>query len=274
MRRIFALPVLLLCTVLPSAGQEVVSSPSISGSSISATLSVPGGYSADLTLSFEDVDGLSLSSVGLSVHLIDPSDTALLARLPASVVPGLPLLVRIEPPSAEPLSFRGIATVELHTHDLQYTAGTPLRLFSAPLGGAFKDVTSEMGAGSYRVRGTTGGFSEFLIVSDTRPLDQVIALKLDRLEALLEEHQGEMPGSVHDALENLLDAARAEYTAGATNAAIMEVDEFIELVVEHSATDIPNVWRSARDLENVAGHLRAHAMTLRFSLRLKRALGL
>jgi hypothetical protein len=135
-------------------------------------------------------------------------------------------------------------------------------------------MTAENGAGSYRTRGTTGGFSELLIVSDTRSLDPVIALKFDKLEELLEDYEGGMPGSVYDGLEEILEAAHADYTAGSLNGAIQEIDGFIELVEEHSGSDIPDVWRAARDLNNVAGYLRAGADTLRFSLRLKRALGL
>ena len=37
---------------------------------------------------------------------------------------------------------------------------------------------------------------------------------------------------------------------------------------DHSGSDIPEVWRAARDLDNVAGYLRAGADTLRFSLNL------
>jgi hypothetical protein len=274
MRRIPVLLTLVLCAALPAAGQGTVGTPTVSGNTISLNVSVLGGYDADLTLSFEDVQGLSLTNLGLSVHLISLTDSTLLARLPSSVVPALPLLLRIEPPATGTLSFEGIATLELHTHDLQYTAGTPLRVFSAPLNGAFKDITEDMGAGSYRARGTTGGFSEFLIVSDTRSLDPVIALKLDKLEDLLEEYEGDMPGSVYDDLEEILEDAHAAYTGGSTNQAIQEIDDFLELVEDRSGTDIPDVWRAARDLDNVAGYLRASAMTLRFSLRLKRALGL
>lgn len=274
MRRMPVLLILVLCAALPAAGQGTVGTPTISGNTISLNVSVLGGYDADLSLTFEDVQGLSLTNLGLSVHLISLTDTNLLARLPSSVVPALPLLLRIEPPTTGSLSFHGVATLELHTHDLQYTAGTPLRLFSAPLNGTFKDMTAENGAGSYRTRGTTGGFSEFLIVSDTRSLDPVIALKFDGLEDLLDEYEGDMPGSVYDDLEDLLEAAHASYTSGDTTDAIHEIDDFIELVEEHSGSDIPEVWRAARDLDNVAGYLRAGAMTLRFSLRLKKALGL
>jgi hypothetical protein len=274
MRRIPVLLALILCAALPAAGQGTVGTPTISGSSISLNVSVLGGYDADLTLSFEDVQGLTLSNLGLSVHLVSLTDSTLLARLPSSVVPALPLLLRIEPPATGTLSFEGIATLELHTEDLQFTAGTPLRLFSAPLNGTFKDITAENGAGSYRTRGTTGGFSEFLIVSDTRSLSSVIALKFDKLEDLLEEYEGDMPGSVYDDLEEILADAETAYAGGSTNQAIQEIDDFLELVEDRSGTDIPDVWRAARDLDNVAGYLRAGAETLRFSLRLKRALGL
>ena len=274
MRRIPVLLILVLCAALPAAGQGTVGTPTISGNTISLNVSVPGGYDADLTLSFEDAQGLTLTNLGLSVHLISLTDSTLLARLPSSVAPALPLLLRIEPPTTGTLSFHGVASLELHTEDLQFTAGTPLRLFSAPLNGTFKDITAEMGAGSYRTRGTTGGFSEFLIVSDTRSLDSVIALKFDKVEELLEEYEGDMPGSVYDDLEEILEDAHAAYTAGSTNQAIQEVDDFLELVEDHGGTDIPDVWRAARDLDNVAGYLRGAAMTLRFSLELKRALGL
>lgn len=274
MRRISVLLILALCAALPAAGQGTVGTPTISGNTISLNVSVTGGYDADLTLSFEDVQGLSLTNLGLSVHLISLTDSTLLARLPSSVVPALPLLLRIEPPATGTLSFEGVASLELHTEDLQFTAGTPLRLFSAPLNGTFKDITADMGAGSYRARGTTGGFSEFLIVSDTRSLASVIALKFDKVEELLEEYEGDMPGSVYDDLEEILEDAHTAYTGGSTNQAIQEIDDFLELVEDHSGTDIPDVWRAARDLDNVAGYLRGAAMTLRFSLELKRALGL
>lgn len=274
MRRISVLLILALCAALPAAGQGTVGTPTISGNTISLNVSVTGGYDADLTLSFEDVQGLSLTNLGLSVHLISLTDSTLLARLPSSVVPALPLLLRIEPPATGTLSFHGVASLELHTEDLQFTAGTPLRLFSAPLNGTFKDITADMGAGSYRARGTTGGFSEFLIVSDTRSLASVIALKFDKVEELLEEYEGDMPGSVYDDLEEILEDAHTAYTGGSTNQAIQEIDDFLELVEDHSGTDIPDVWRAARDLDNVAGYLRGAAMTLRFSLELKRALGL
>ena len=275
--RIPASFILALAMALPAyAILPGISSSSVSGNTVSLSIALPGSLGADVTLTFEDVTGLSLTNLGVSVHVINPLDPALLARLPGGSVPAaaFPVLLRIEPPSTGGLSFSGVASLRIHTHNLQYTATTPLRIFSAPLGGAFKDVTASMGSGSYRARSTTGGFSEFLIVSEGRTVDQVIVEKFDRLEALLEGYEGTMSSALYDDLEELLEAARAEYVQGDTLDAIQEVDEFIELVEDNSGgTGIPNVWRSARDLTNAAGYLRAGAMTLDFSLALKHSSG-
>lgn len=267
MRRIAALLVLVLCTALPAAGQGIINS-TINGSSISIEVSLPGGIGADVTLSFEQVTGLSLANLGVSAYLANPLSPSFRSRLPGSVLPILPLVLRIEPPASGGLTFTGVTEIDIHTHNLHFIPGTPLRFFSAPLGGKFEDVTAAMGSGSYRARATKGGFSEFLIVADLRSRSQVIAAKFDRLEDLLEGYEGSMPGSVYDELEDRLQAARADYTGGSSTAAIAEIDDFLETVEQHSGTDIPAVWRSARDVHNVAGYLRGAALTLRFSLGL------
>lgn len=271
MRRISALLVLLLCTALPAAGQGNVNS-TITGSSIEVTVSLPGGLGADVSLSFEEVTGLSLANLGLSAQVVNTLSPAFRARLPNSVLPVLPLLLRIEPPANGSLTFSGVTDIDIHTHNLLFAIGTPLRFFSAPLGGKFEDVTAAMGPGSYRARATKGGFSEFLIVADLRPRNQVIAAKFDRLDELLNQYQGSMSASVYADLEDRLEAAHADYIGGAAQAGIAELDGFLAVVEQHSGTDIPDVWRSARDLQNVAGYLRGAALTLRFSLGLKSTL--
>lgn len=269
MRRIIpALLALILCTALPAAGQRIIGS-SISGNSIEVSVALPGGIGADVTLSFEEVSGLSLANLGLSAHLANLLDPAFRSRLPTGVLPILPLIVRIEPPASSGLTFSGVTEIDIHTHNLHFIPGTPLRFFSAPLGGKFEDVTAAMGAGSYRARATKGGFSEFLIVVDLRSRNQAIHAKFNRLEELLEQYEGSMPGSVYDDLEDRLDDARADYAGGTSQAAIAEIDGFIAVVEQHSGTGIPDVWRAARDVQNVAGYLRGAALTLRFSLGLK-----
>jgi hypothetical protein len=265
---------LVLLAVLPAtAATQGIVSAVVNGNSVTATVSLPIGLGADVTLSFENVTGLSLSSLGVSAEVVSPTNPALLARLPSGSVPvGFPVLLRIEPPAAGGLSFRGITSLEIHTHNLQYAAGCPLRIYSAHAGEPFKDITVSMGAGSYRARGSEGGFSDFLIVSDTRPVDQVITAKFDGLEEELDEYAGSLPATLYDDLSARLAAARDDFAQGATAAAIQDIDGFLAVVQQHSGTDIPDVWRAARDVENVAGYLRASALTLRFSLSVKSGL--
>lgn len=270
MRRILAFLTLALAAALPAAGQGIVGA-TINGNEISVSISLPGGLGADLTIGFEEVTGLSLANLGISARVVNPFTPGFLSRLPSGGVLALPVVIRIEPPPAGGLEFKGVALLGLHTHNLAYSLGTPLRLFSAPLGGKFEDITAEIGPGSYRARSNKGGFSEFLIALDLRPINQVINGKFDRLEEMLEDYEDAMPGSVYDDLEARLAAARAAYVSGATLAAIQQIDGFLAAVEAHSGTEIPDVWRSARDVANVAGYLREGATTLRFSLERKRA---
>lgn len=281
MRKILSCLLLLLATALPAAGQlslppivQGITSWTVTDDLVQLVVSLPGGLGGDLSLIFEDALGLNLLSLGISARLVNPNDPALLARLPpGTAISGLPVILRIEPPPIGGLSFTGITTLAIHTHNLHYTAGCPLRLFSAPLGGPFRDITTSMGSGSYRVRGSSGGFSEFLIVSDLRPVDQVITDKLNRLEQMLDSYTALVPGSLYDDLEERLEEIRADYEQGAFSEAIQGVDGFIATVQQNAGTTIPNLWRSTRDVQNVAGYLRAGAMTLRFSLALKNGSG-
>jgi uncharacterized protein DUF6689 len=278
MKRIFAFLAIALAAALPAAaapGPGIAVAPLLglgSGNSLSVSL-----LGTDVTLSFEDVSGLNLLSLGLSVYLVNPLDPAFQARLPADTgLSALPVMLRIEPPAWGGLSFRGVASLDVHTHLLPWAPATPLRLFSAPLGGQFRDVTATMGPGSYRVRGITGGFSEFLIVLDLRSIDQVIATKMGALESMLEAYEGAMPGSIYDDLEDRLAAIEADIAGDDLDGAIAGIDDFLEEVEDHSGGTggIPNQWRAARDRQNVAGYLRGGAETLRFSVALKDSLGL
>ncbi len=112
-----------------------------------------------------------------------------------------------------------------------------------------------------------------MIAVDFRSSDVVIADKLDKLEELLEDYESSMPTGVYADLDTRLAAIRTDYLGGSLTAAITKVDAFIAEVAAHAGTDIPNVWRSTRDLQNVAGYLMAGADTLRFSLDRKRSLG-
>jgi hypothetical protein len=254
---------------LPAAGQGIAN-VTVNGSQVSITISLPLGLGADVTLGFENAVGLSLANLGISAQVVNPLDPNLLARLPGGTIPlTFPVLLRIEPPASGGLSFSGVVSLDIHTHNLQLTIPCPLRLFHAPIGGPFEDMTAGLGTGSYRARGTMGGFSEFLIALDLRSLTTVINAKLDALDHVLSDNADSMPADLYADLAARLATLRHDATQGSALTAISDVDNFTAVVVQHSGTDIPNVWRSSRDLVDVAGLLRADAATLRFSLGLK-----
>jgi hypothetical protein len=267
--------VALVCSLAatsPLWGQGIVD-PTVSGSTVTASIALSGGIGADLVLSFEGVSGLDLSTLGLSARLVDPNSLALLARLPAGglvgVPTGFPVLVSVRPTTTSALSFTGVYTLDLHTANLLYMPGTPLRLFAAHDGGAFHDITASMSSGSYRVRGTEGSFSDFLIVTDGRGSDTVIGEQLDRTQALLDDNSAAIASAVLAELDSTLATAQSQISAGAFGDAADTMDGFADLVQEHAGADIPNLWRANNSTVNVAGALRAAAATLELSLRIR-----
>lgn len=267
-----ALLMLILLAASTASGANSIVGVTVDGDVATARIELAGTLDADLTIEFENVVGLSATNLGLSAEIVSPADLLLLSRLPVlgggGITSGFPVLVRISPPTTGGLSFSGVVSVELYTHDLLYTVGTPLRLFSAPDGGAFRDITNSMGSGSYRVRGSKGQFSEFLIVADLRTTDTVIDTKFNRLRKLLDDYALKINTAAYTELDSLLTGARNQYDSGNTVAAIGQVEAFGEAVAARSGSDIPDIWRSAHDLDNIAGELRAAVGTLRFSLSL------
>lgn len=269
---------LMLLLPLPAAAEGLtdgILGVVVEGNELRAEIALPGGIGADLTLTFEQVVGLTEENVGLDASLVSPLDPNLLSRLTQAAVPAaFPVLIRIEPPADGGLSFSGPLSIALHTHNLPYLPGTLLRIYGAPLGEPFEDITDYVGSGSYRCRGRKGSFSEFLILTDLRPLSLTIREKLERLDVILEDHAALVDPAVHSQLETLAGQIRFAYETGDKKLAIARTDQFLGLVVANSGSAIPNVWRSSRDLVNVAGLLRAAGETLRFSLGLQSNLGL
>ena len=243
----------------------------VSGNEATGVIQLPGGVGADLTITFEEVEELNPAALQVSASLVGPLQLpALLARLGGggliSLPSAFPVLLQIEPSPSSQLSFTGTVAVSLHTHNLNLLPTLPLALHSAPLGGPFRQIIQSEGIGSYRAGGTGGGFSEFVIVLDLRPIDTVISGKFDAAEALLDDHAPSIPGAVLSQLEAALSQARTTYEAGATVTAIEQVTAFSDIVLAHSG-DIPDVWQANNpSVVNVAGLLRAAADTLRFSL--------
>jgi hypothetical protein len=245
------------------------SSVTITGNEVRGDVSLSATLTAELVLSFENAVGLNLQNLGMSAAVVDAADPALLARLPAvGLAAGFPVLVTVAPPANGGLSFSGVYSLSLHTHALEFTANCPLRLYTAHDGGNFEDMTETIGMGSYRVRGTGGSFSEFLIVSDLRPIAAVTSAKFDALENLLARYGDSIPDAVRGTLEDQLIAARVAYLSGSAVEAVRQLDLFVGTVRANSGSAIPDVWRASGDLVNIAGLLRSAASTLRFSINL------
>jgi hypothetical protein len=159
-------------------------------------------------------------------------------------------------------------TVDIHTHNLNYSADTPLRLFKAPVGGDFRDITDSTSSGSYRARGSTGKFSQFIIVADTRSHLINSQIKLAHLSDDLSAWQSLIDPVTYTLLSAKLSEMTTEFSSANYSTVNTKIAEFINLVNQSAGSNIPNIWRSSRDIDNVAGELVADANTLRYSVRL------
>lgn len=266
---------LALCLCAPLAlAQNLPVTVAVAGNVATVRIDLPTQQTlAEVILSFDDSLGLSPGSLGVSAQLVDLSSPALLGRLPNAGLnrldPSFPLMVTIEPPALGGLSFQRTVRVEVHTHALTYVAGSQLRLFKAPLNGSFRDITDEIAPGSVRARGTTGGFSQFLVLTDVRPSSEVVADKFDRLQSLI----AALPLSERGPLQMSADAAQSAVNQGQFGDALNSLDQLRERVASRAGTAIPSQWRATRDTDNQAGELLAATSTLAFSIGYQRDFG-
>jgi hypothetical protein len=245
----------------------------VSGNVATVRIGVVNNPIADLTLSFDDATGLSAASLGISAQLININDANLAARLPGGTQTGIPsdfpVMITVEPPSLGGLSQHRITHVEVHTHALVYQAGSSFRLFKAQIGGPFRDITESVLPGSVRTRGTTPGWSQFLIVADLRSSGAVIEGKFDYLHTQL----AALPASERSPLRALLDVAETAVADHRYADAAAALDSFSARVSARAGTFIPDLWRATRDTQNIAGELLAGANTLSFSIGYLRDFG-
>jgi hypothetical protein len=247
----------------------------VQASGDTATIEVKLGTEvlADLTLSFDDASGLSPSSLGVTAQLVSPTATSLLNRLPdgqlTQVPAALPLLVTIEPPANGGLSFDRSVRVEVHTHLLAYSTGSSFRLFKAPLGGAFRDITDEVAPGSVRARGTTGGFSQFLVLADVRETGDVVDTKV----AWLRDRIDDLPSAEQGAFDAYLDTVESSVASEDYANAIAALDLFRARAASRAGNQLDATWTPAGQSGNDAGELIAGAATLKFSVAYLRDFG-
>ena len=230
-------------------------------------------YTAEFELEFEEgnVDNLTPACLGLTADWLDASEIAniqgRMPRQPTQVIDAnFPIRVTVEPPAACGLAFNNQYEVTLETDDLVYQPESKYRLMKAPIGGDFRYVTGSVTQGSVRSRGSSGGFSEFVIIRDDAQgpteygsdcLSEYAALR-DRLD------QSTMSLSARRTLETDLDLSEAAYDTGNYAEAIALLANFDGHCADFGGEGLPNRWRSTRDLDNVEGDLVGHASTLRF----------
>lgn len=277
---------LLLSLLLPSLAAAQVT-VTVNGNVAHADISLVSGiqtFEGEVTITFEGPTDLSPQSLNLTAELVTPSSMS--GRLPSgtSVDPAFPVLITVEPVAIERifasgaelnetgdgnLRFVNAYDFEIHTHELVFVPNTPYRVFKAPLGGAFFDITADVTNGSVRGRGRSGGFSQFLMVKDTRP-ETVLGLPVIALGKLV-DLELRLVGAI------LTDVLRLELAGLLSNVnlalltlnyagAILQIDQFLLRVDQEAGTGIANVWRSERDLVNDAGDLDGLARSLRYSL--------
>jgi len=273
------LSVLLLCVAssmaMAQSTPESLSLPvtvSASGNHAEVVIGTTSQPLAEVLLDFQDATGLSPTSLGASAQLVSLTDLSLLLRLPDTLTTlpsALPLLITIEPPATGGLSFRNTGRLEIHTHALPYAVGSSLRVFKAPLGGAFRDVTDEIAQGSVRARTTYGGFSQFLILVDLRSTGAVIDEKIGWLRGKV----AALPLAERGAFDALLNQIDSAVDGGDYATAINAIDTFRTRAADRAGQFIPNEWRAARDVDNQAGNLIAGANTLQFSVAYLRDFG-
>jgi hypothetical protein len=271
-RALLALALLAVATL--GWAQPLPVTVEIAGNTAHVWIGLDSNPAAELILSFDDAFGLSAASLGISAELISVQDPNLLTRLPdpglSSIPSAFPVLITIEPPVLGGLSFRRVVTVEMHTHLLQYSTGTPFRVFKAPLDGDFRDITREVLPGSVRARSGTGSFSQFLILADLRPSSMVIEEKLDWLH----DQVATLAPNDSAALQSQLDAVEAALLDDRFADAFGLLDAFSEQVAAKAGVSIPEQWRATRDGDNTAGELLSGAATLKFSIAVLRNYGI
>ena len=265
----------LMLAALPAIAQSLPVSVEVAGNTATVqvgNVGIDGHPLADLSFTFDDVDGLTAQSIGVSAQLVDLADPLLRARLPdlqSLNLDGLPLLVTVEPPRLGGLRFRRSGRFELHTHLLTYAPGSFYRVFKAPLGGRFRDVTDEIAPGSVRARSRYGGFSQFLVLADLRETSAVVAEKIAYLRGRIDA----LPASEQGAFDALLDGVQSAVAAGDHADAIAGIEAISARASARAGIHIPDEWRATRDVENLAGELIAGAATLKFSVAYLRDYG-
>lgn len=236
------------------------------------TLPRPGGgdYSADLELEFDNPQNLTVPCLGISADVLDATEIAdVESRLPdpgnQSIDPDFPVRVTVDPPAACGLQFDNDVDIELHTDDLTYVAFSSYRLMKGPIGGDFLNITGIVDPGSVRARGSSGSFSEIVIIRETI---QDYADDADAAFAALQARLDDpaIGLTARQTLETDLAVSIAAYQANNFAQAIGSLEDLDSHCGALGGPALPNSWRAQRDLVNAEGEIVSYSDHLKFLL--------
>lgn len=241
-----------------------------------------GGERGEIVLELESSTNLGggLEDFEVTVtRLADPANPV--PALPAGVFlsSSFPIVVDVTLSNDAFFSFGPRWSLELTTEDLRYTSDTPLRLFRSTAEQEFRDVTTGIGSGSYRVKTFGGSFSRFAVAADLRPPRVVVRDKLAELESYLGNDFGEgenfVDSGVLEQLETRRQAAKAEHDAEELELARNAMVGFLaDLRTALASEKIDGMYHSGDSVpKSVYGELWVRGASLLFALqqRLERA---
>jgi hypothetical protein len=269
--------ILNLCALIglsfafPAAANVVVS---VTGNVARADFALGGTpsnpqYTGTLFLTFEGAVNLTASNLNITAQIVNPNNPAFTSRISGganvSVPAAFPVMISVHPSAASGFEFLNATDVELYTTNVSYTANSPYRLYKAPANGTFFDITEDVLEGSVRCRARTPGFSDFIMVSDTRSDLEAAQDKFLFLAARVEDD--DIDATTAGLLQLDLDEALEEFLEGDYEDARAELDDLELRVSTQAGSTIPNRWIAGGSLDNVAGSLEAEAASLDFYLR-------
>lgn len=239
-----------------------------SSNKVVADVKFDQNLSFDFSISFEHAVGLNETNFKVTAQRVSPFDSSITSRLPDSMHTalhdGFPVLITVTARPDRGFAFTGEAQLELYTQSIDFADN--LRLFRSHNQGQFEDITTLTAAGSLRAGGSTGQFSDFLILVDNRDPQAQVTAKARELSSYLYSFVDSLGDDVGAELRALSRNAEAHVYEGRFNAAAAIVNNFIRVLERTSGESIPDVWRSSDDIENVKGELLTRARNLRFTL--------
>ncbi|RUO32703.1 DUF6689 family protein [Aliidiomarina sanyensis] len=223
--------------------------------------------SFDFSIEFEQVVGLNSTNFQVTARRVSLTDPSIISRLPSDLTTlhgGFPVLITVNARPDRGFAFTGEAVLDLYTQSIDYADN--LRMFRSHNQATFEDITTLTAAGSLRARGSTGQFSDFLILVDDRDGKVLVHEKARNLSSYLYSYVDALGDDISADLRAQSRNIEAHVYDGRYTAATALANNFIRSVERSSGDKIPDVWRSADDIENVKGELLTRARNLRFAL--------